>query len=156
MAIHANLCLYIGVYGYILPYMRLYMAIYGNTHPKIRILGVWTCILGVWTCILGVWTCILSVWTCIFVSGFVFLCLDLYFGCLDLYSGYCILVGCLYTCRVSVYLWGVCIVVGCDCGVRAPTTRGDTAWSMCLPQAPFFLKKTRPMILEHVSLFWVS
>ena len=50
-------------------------------------------ILGVWICILGVWTCIWGVWTCIWVSGLVF-------GCLDLYSGYCILVGCLYTCRM--------------------------------------------------------
>ena len=36
-------------------------------------------------------------------------CLDLYFGCLDLY------VGCL-----NLYL-GVCILAGCDYGVRAPS-----------------------------------
>ena len=38
------------------------------------------------------------------VSGLVFWVSGLVFGCLDLYSGYCIPVGCLYTCRVPVYL----------------------------------------------------
>ena len=96
--------------------------------PGVCIWGVWTCILsvwtymfGAWTCIrvfelvfvqselvlwclnlfcgcpdlyFGVWICILGVWTCIWVS-------ELVFGCLDLYSGYCIPVGCLYTCRIT-------------------------------------------------------
>jgi len=89
---------------------------------------------GAWTCI---WVSVLVflVHASVFwVSGLVFVCLDLYlcvwacicasglvFGPMDLYSGYCILVGCPYTCRVSVYLQGVCIPVACDYGVRAPT-----------------------------------
>jgi len=53
--------------------------------------------------------CILDVWTCIWVSelelvfwvsDLVFGCVTLYLKCLDLYSGYCIPVGCLYTCMM--------------------------------------------------------
>ena len=61
------------------------------------------------------------------------------FGCLDLYLG-------VWTCILyTVYLQSVCILVGCDYGVRAPTT----AWSMCLPQAFFFLENDAPGIFEH-------
>ena len=87
------------------------------------------------------------------VFGLVLGCLDLIFRCLDLYSVYCIpvlcvciAVGCLYTCRVSVYLQGVCIPAGCDYGVRAPTRRGLCACRRRI----FFLKKHAPGLLEHV------
>ena len=65
--------------------------------------------LGVWTCILGVWTCILGV---------------------------CILVECLYNCRM--WLW------------RARLPPQTTPWSVCLPQAFFFPKNDAPGIFEHV------
>ena len=77
---------YMPIYDYIYIlyiYIYIYMAIY---------------IYIVIYCMLGVWTCILDVWTCIWVSGLVF-------ECVDLYSGYCIPVGCLYTCRM--WLWRV-------------------------------------------------
>ena len=63
----------------------------------------------------------LGVWTCIWVSGLVFWVSGLVFWCLDLYFG-------AWTCTL-----GVCILVGCDYGVRArgpgpgdpdPGTRG--------------------------------
>jgi len=53
------------------------------------------------TCILGL-DLYLGIWTCIWVSGFVLVCLDLYLG--------------------TVYFQGVCMLVGCDYGVHAPTT----------------------------------
>jgi len=59
-------------------------------------------ILGVGTCLLGVWTCILGVWTCIL-------------------GGWTCLLG-VWTC-----LLGVCILVGCDYGVRA---RGLGPWQV--------------------------
>jgi len=62
----------------------------------------------------GVWTCILVSGLALWVSGLVFWCMDLYlwcmglyFGCLDLYLG-------VWTCILdTLYLWGVCILVGC-------------------------------------------
>ena len=129
MAIYAHIWLYMDVYIYIYGYIWLYMLIY-------CILGVWICIFDVWTCI---WVSALDFW----VFGLVLGCLHLYFGRLDLYSGYCIPVGCLYTCRM--WLW------------RA---RSHPPWSMILPQALFFFWKMTPLFclstyfVDFVDFHW--
>ena len=72
------------------------MTISGYIHSKISICYVWM-YLG---CLILVSGLVFGVGTCICVSGLVF--------------------SVLYTCRVSVDLQDVCILVGCDYGVRAP------------------------------------
>jgi len=88
------------------------------------------------------------------MSGFVLGRLDLYFwmhglvfGCLDLYLGVwtCIL-GTVYLQGVCIYLLGVCIPVGCDCGVRAPTTH---ALYYNLAVGTVFLQNHAPVAAEH-------
>ena len=107
-----------GIYGYIRVYMWLYMTIY----PQTIVFGMSGLVL--WMSGLVLWMSGLVLW----MSGLVFWMSGLVFGCLDLYSAYCIPVGCLCTCRM--WLWRV---------------RSHPPWSMCLPQALFFLKKNKPL-----------
>jgi len=62
----------------LLGYIRMYVAIYLYTHPKICIWDVWACMLGVRTCICVSELVLVSV---------VCWCLNLYFWCLNLYLG---------------------------------------------------------------------
>ena len=124
------------IYGYIWPYMAiyrhilLYMDIYVTIYCYILYFKCLYLYLGVWTCI---WVSELVFW----VSGLVFGCLDLIFECLDLYSGYCIPVGCLYTCRM--WLWRV----------RSPP---QPPRGLCACRRRFFfLKNDAPGIFEHVD-----
>jgi len=96
---------YTWVYIYIYIYIYIYMPIY---IPKC-VFGVFGHVFVVSGLVLGRLDLNLGVWTCIWASG-------LAFGCLNLYSVHCILVGCLCTCRVSVYLQDVTM----DCALQPP------------------------------------
>ena len=86
---------------------------------------------------LDVWTWFLSVWTCVCV------CVGGVFGCLDSYLG-------VWTCILyTVYLESVCILVGCDYGMRAPPPPAPRGLCACRRRF-FFLKNDAPGIFEHV------